>query len=317
MPASTAKLDANESMFLENELRHVETKLWERRIPPLMARVLFPVSFEIDEGAESYEWRSADAVGVARIISNAADDAPMVDAFETPHTSTIRSIGDGFRYSTQDIRAAMKANKPLQERKRVQASKAIKLRENKIAFEGSKKDQIKGIFDTPNASIVTAAAAAASPNGIAWSAASGKTPNEIINDMFNLVDTPNNATGGVEKVDTLVLPIAAYNYISSTQKAAGTDTTILEFFRRVRPGVTVMSAVEMNSVTNLPSGSATPTTVAMAYTRSDEHLRLQVPMEERQLPPQAENFSYKVLIEARTGGVVVYLPLSIAFMEGI
>lgn len=317
MPQSTRKLDANESMFLEQELTSMETRLWERKKPPLSAFTLFPVATDIEEGADTYQWREADVVGVARVISNDADDVPLVDAYEKKNTSQIRSIADGFKISTQDIRAAAMAGKPLEQRKRNQASDAIRLKMNQIAFAGSPKDNIRGIFNCANASIVTAGAAAASPNGTAWSAASGKTADEIIADMFSLVDTPNNVTNGVESVDTLVLPIASYNYISALQKSAASDLTVLEFFKRVRPGITVVSAVEMNSVANPPSGAATAANVAMAYKRDDEHLRMQIPMMERALPPQPLNLIMKVVVESRFGGVVVYLPLSVAFMEGV
>jgi hypothetical protein len=317
MPPATRKLDDAESMFFENELRSLETRLWERKTPPFSAFTLFPISYEIDEGADTYEWREADVVGIARIISNDADDLPLVDAYEKKNTSHIRSIGDAFKYSTQEIRAAAMAGKPLEQRRRNSAARAIDLKMNQIAFAGSPKDDIRGVFQTSNASIVVAAAAAAAPNGIAWSAASGKTADEIIADMFSLVDTPNNVTNGVERVDTLVLPIAPYNYISALQKSAASDTTVLEFFRRVRPEIMVVSAAEMNSVASPPSGAAGPLSVAMAYTRSDEHLRMQIPMAQRALPPQPINLIQKVPVESRFGGVVVYLPLSMAFMEGI
>jgi hypothetical protein len=304
-------------MFLEQELTAMETRLWERKKPPLGAFTLFPVATDIPEGADTYQWREANVVGVARVISNDADDVPLVDAYEEKNTSHIRSIADGFKISTQDIRAAAMAGKPLEQRKRNQASDAIRLKMNQIAFAGSPKDDIRGVFQTANASIVTAATAAASPNGTAWSAASGKTADEIIADMFNLVDTPNNVTNGVEFVDTLVLPVAAYNYISSLQKSAASDKTVLAFFREVRPEVTVVKAVEMNSVANPPSGAAAAANVAMAYKRDDEHLRMQIPMMERALPPQAINLIQKIVVESRFGGVVVYLPLSMAFMEGV
>jgi len=317
MPEFQTRDDALDSQFLARELESVKARVWEVKRPPFGAFSLFPQNMDADPGAETIVWRQTGKTGVAKIIANTADDLPLVDAYEEENKSDVRSIGVGFRYSNQDIRAARLANKPLTARKAMAARRAVDQKMNQIAFSGDKKHNIRGIFETANANIVVAATAAAAPNGIAWSAASGKTPDEIIEDMFNLVDTPNEASNGVERPDTLVLPIAAFNYISSTQKSSASDVTILEFFRRVRPGVTVMSMTEFDSVANPPSGAASATSVAMAFTRSDEHLSMEIPMAFTQHAPQNKNLDWTVPCEARFGGVIVYLPVSIAFMEGI
>lgn len=317
MPESSAKLDAADSMFLATELEYIKSRVWEKKIPPFAAFQLFPVTSEADEGADTIVWEEIEMIGVAKIVANDGDDLPMVDAFMTENKSSVRTIGDGYRITNQDVRRARKAGKNLSARKAMAARRAHDQTMNTIAFNGSKKDDIKGIFDTPNANIVVAIAAAAAPNGIAWTAASGKTPEEIIQDMFALVDTPNEVTNGVEKPNTLVLPIAAYNYISATQKSTASDTTILEFFQRVRKGVTVVSATEFDAVTNPPSGAAGPLSVAMAFVRDEEHLSLEIPMPFRQNAPQPRNLVNVIPCESRFGGVIVYLPLAIAFMEGI
>lgn len=311
------KLDAADSIFLARELESIKARVWERKRPPFGAFMLFPQNYDVDPGAETIVWRQTDQVGVARIVANSADDLPRVDVLDQENFSHVRSIGVSYAFTNQEIRAANLANKPLTARRAESARRAVDQKMNQIAFNGSKKDNLKGIFETVNANIVVAGTAAASPNGIAWSAASGKTADEILDDMFSMVDTPNEATNGVEKPDTMVLPIAAFNYISATPRSTQSDTTILEFFRRVRPGVAVMSMTEFDSVAVPPSGAGTAASVGMAFVRSDEHVTMEIPMGFTQNPPQPRNLESVVPCEARFGGVIVHLPLSIAFMEGI
>lgn len=310
------RLDAADSVFLDRELQSIKARVWARKRPPFGAFALFPQSYEADPGAETIVWRQTDQVGVARIVANSADDLPRVDVLDQENFSHIRTIGVSYAFTNQEIRAANLANKPLTARRAEAARRATDQRMNTIAFNGSKKDNLKGIFETANANIVVAGTAAAAPNGIAWSAASGKTADEILTDMFALVDTPNQATNGVERPNTMVLPIAAFNYISATPRSTQSDTTILEFFRRVRPGVAVMSMTEFDSVAVPPSGGAA-TSVAMAFVRSDEHVTMEIPMAFTQNAPQPRNLEQVVPCEARFGGVIVHLPLSIAFMEGV
>lgn len=310
------RLDAADSIFLSRELESIKARVWERKRPPFGAFQLFPQSYEADPGAETIVWRQTDQVGVARIVANSSDDLPRVDVLDQENFSHVRTIGVSYAFTNQEIRAANLANKPLQARRAEAARRAVDQRMNQIAFNGSKKDNLKGIFETANANIVVAGTAAAAPNGTAWSAASGKTADEILTDMFALVDTPNQATNGVERPDTMVLPIAAFNYIAATPRSATSDTTILEFFRRVRTGVAVMSMTEFDTVAVPPSGGAAAA-VGMAFVRSDEHVTMEIPMAFTQNAPQARNLEQVVPCEARFGGVIVHLPLSISFMESI
>lgn len=320
MPRSTQKEDAADSAFFARELEHVKTRVWEHQYPPRSSFELFPLSTEVDPGAEVIVWQEMDRVGVAKVIASYASDLPRVDIFGEENISKIRTVGDAFGYSNQDIRAARFAGKPLETRKAEAAREAMDTTINNVAWFGDRKNGLKGILETTNANLVVAGTAAASPNGTAWSSASGKTVTEILIDLHNLYQASRTASNDVERVDTIVLPPDALGYINTQPRSTTSDTTVLEFFRRTHPDVReVRSAVELTSVpaANLPSGGASAANVAMAYSRSPDKLSHEIPMMFTMHAPQFRNLEQVIPCESRTGGVIVYRPVSISFMESV
>lgn len=321
MPESAARADAQDSLFFERELEHVKAKVWEVDRPPFSAFDLFPLSTEVDEGAEVIVWRELDKVGVAKVIASYATDLPRVDAFAQENISPVRTIGVAYGYSTQDIRAARLAGRPLDSTKAMAARQANDQRVNEVAWRGDRKHGLKGIFQTAGANIVAPVAAVAAPNGTEWNSTSGKTADEILTDLHNLVQAPRTATNDVERPDTLVLPTDEYAYINSTPRSATSDTTILDFFRRTHPEIrSILTAVELNDVpvAYRPSGTGSAAVnIGMAFNRSPDKITHEIPMMFRQHAPQLRNLEQVVPCESRTGGVIVYRPLAIAFMEAI
>lgn len=320
MPQSQQKMDAADSIFFARELEALKARVWERKYPPFSAFDLFPLSTEIDAGAETIVWQEMDRVGIAKVISAYANDLPRVDVYGSENTSMIRTVGDSYGFSNQDIRAARLAGKPLSSRKATAARQAMDQAMNRIAWFGDRKHGLKGVLETANANLVVAGTAAAAPNGTAWSAASGKTADEILVDLHNLYQASRTASSDVERVDTIVLPPDPLGYINVTPRSATSDTTILEFFRRTHPDVrTITSAVELTSVpaASLPSGGASAANVAMAFNRSEETLTHEIPMMFTQHPEQVVGLEHIIPCEGRTGGVIVYRPVAISFMEGV
>lgn len=319
MPQSQAKLDAADSAFFARELEALKSRVWERQYPPFSAWEFFPLSTEIDPGAEVIIWQEMDRIGFAKVIASYASDLPRVDIYGQENSSSIRTVGDSYGFSKQDIRAARFAGRPLDSRKADAARLAAEFRANEIAWFGDRKNGLKGVLETANANLVVAGTAAASPNGTAWSSASGKTPEEILDDLHNLYQASRTASNDIERVDTILLPPDPYGYINQKARSANSDTTILKFFLGNHPGVNVTTATELTSVpaASLPSGGASAANVAMAYNRSPEKLTHEIPMMFTQHEQQLQGLEHVIPCELRTGGVIVYRPVSISFMESV
>jgi hypothetical protein len=319
MPQSLAKLDAADAIFFGRELESVMARVWEARRPPLSAFEYFPITSEADPADVAIIWYEMDSIGEAKIIAAGSHDLPRIDVFMRENVGTIRQIGDKFAYTTQDIRAAQKSGKPLSTMQASAAMRATNLRMNTIAWFGDQAAQLPGFMTAANVSRVVPAAAAAAPNGTGWNSASGKTPDEIITDANNLINASISVSNGVETIDTVLMAPDEYAYIATVPRSGTSDTTILEFLRRVHPGVTFAAVAELADVlaTRLPVQAGAAANMAVAFRRSDEVLRFEIPLQFTQLAPQPRDLEFEVPCEAKCGGLLVHLPLAIATMQGI
>ena len=99
-------LDEGESLFFARELEHIKSQSYDKKYPKLKARMLFPLEFEANAGAETITYEQYDQVGMAKIISNYADDLPRADVKGTEFTSRVRTIAASYGYNYDEINAA-------------------------------------------------------------------------------------------------------------------------------------------------------------------------------------------------------------------
>ena len=88
------------SVFFARELDYVKSQSYDVEYPELTALSLFPMSSEVDPGAETVTYYSYDKVGLAKIISNYATDLPRADV---KGNGIARSMGE-FAYTEADLK---------------------------------------------------------------------------------------------------------------------------------------------------------------------------------------------------------------------
>ena len=302
----SVNLDANETAFFSRELEFVKARTYDKKYAEVRYSKFIPVSTEANSGADSITYTSYDMAGMAKIISNYADDLPRCDAFGTQTTVKVRGIGDAYGYNLQEIRASQMANKGLDQKKANSARRGVEQKLNNLAWLADGTDGIYGLIRNPNITAHTA------PTG-GWSAAAAAT---ILADMMYAIDTITTTTNGVEIPNTLLMPLKQYALISSKPLAVGSDTTILEFFKRQRPGVTVEWLQELKDVTTAPY-SGTTKDCMLAYANDSDHLSFEMPQAFEQLPAQERNLEFVINCHARCAGVLVYYPTAVHIVENI
>jgi len=301
-------LDAAENIFFERQLEQVRNKTYDIKYAALKARMLIPVDNSVDPGAETVKYEQFDEVGQAKIINSYADDLPRVDIKAKEFRQPIKSIGVGFGYSTQELRAAKFAGKPLEARRATTTRRAVEQTIDRIAATGDAANGLLGLLNQPNALVF------AVPNNAGGTSAhwADKSPDEILADLNGIVNLIVSTTKEIEQPDTLLLPVDQYTLISSTPRSANSDTTILKYFLTNNPFI---HAVEpWAKLSGVGSGS---TDRMVAYRRDPDALQLIISMEFTQYPPQPKGLAFEIPCEARCGGVQVYYPLSICYGDGI
>lgn len=299
------------SVFFARELDQVKSKTYDRQYPELSALNHFPQTSEINPGADTFTFYSYDEVGLAEIISNYSTDLPRVDVFGTPKTVKIRSLGDAYGYSVQEMRAAAFAGKSLDASKASAARRAIETKHNRIAFVGDAASGLVGVFSSDNG-----VPRYTIPDGAAGDTAwAKKTAQEIINDVSGMHEAVDEMTNSVEKPDTLMIASSVYALLSRTI-ISGTAVSVLSFIRDNLDWLKeIIPAPELNAKNT--SCNPTGENLAFLYTNDSEKFSVETPMPFYQHPAQNKNLEVEIACESRVAGATFYYPLSAIIGVGI
>lgn len=304
------------SMFFTRELEHVKGQTYDVVRAPLRAFDLIPTDSTAGAGAESVVYEQYDMTGLAKIIADYADDLPRSDVKGKQFVARVRSVGNSYGYSLQEVRAAQMAGKPLQQRKANAATRSQRELWNRIAFYGDAEHGLQGWLTNTNIP-ADAVENDGTADATVWSA---KTPAQILRDMNDLVNGIITRTNGSEQPDTLVLPLEQYTKITTTRADSGTDTTIAQYFLNNSPFVNSLEWSNEISATQRTANMGTdPYTgdIMIAYRRDPDAIMLEMPQMFEQLPVQERGLEFVVPCHSRIAGVIIPYPLSMAIGEGI
>lgn len=306
------RIDSAETAFFLRQLTYIKAKTYDTKYKNLVAMQIFPVSSEAGIGAEEYLYRKFSMTGFAKIIADYAQDFPRVDVYGEEVTGKIRSIGDSYGYSIQEIRRSQMTGTQLDIKRAKAARRAIEEKIDDIAWNGDENYGLQGFIDYPGITEYE------TPNGDGgtpeWTT---KTSLEILADLNGLLSAIWVTTNMVERPDTIILPPAQFFYINtqpmgSTADGQFTDKTILQWFKDNHPEITSILPVN-----ELAGAGADESDRMMAFTRDEDHVTFEIPQMFEQFDPQYKGMSLEIPCHARCGGISIYYPLSVAFADNI
>ncbi len=325
MASKGTRFDSEEaaSVFFARELDYVKERSYDVQYPELTAVKLFPVSSEVDEGAETVTYYTYNKTGIGKVISNYSNDLPRADVDSKVSHALIKSIGASYGYSAQEMRASRLAGKSLDARKAEAARFAVDSRINQIAWAGDDESGLVGVLTKTNDIPVYAAPVGATSGKTKWTE---KTADEILDDVNGLAKGVAKLTKNIERPDTLCVPAEVYMDIA-TRRLPLINATVLDYLLDHSPYIKdIISTAELDAdcaETN-PYAEGAPTVlpgdgvgVAFLFTNKINKLSLENPMPYMQYPAQIRNLETLIPCEARTAGVIVYYPYSAAIMTGV
>ena len=303
-------LDADQLIFFKRQLEYIKSQSYDVKYPNPTITSILPVSVEADPGAETITYEQFDSVGVMKFISDYADDLPRSDVKGKQFSIIVQSLGGSYGWSIQEVRAAEMAKRNINGMRSMAARRSNDQLVNRIGWfaDGSAAwAGLTGLLYHPN---ITKAAATTG----GWGSA---TADQIIADVNNALQSVVTLTNGVEACDTVLLPLAKYGHIATTPRSSTSDTTILEFLRRVHPGVTFAAVNELKDVTPNPRTAGGATQVMVCLRRQPDALQLEIPVIYEQFAAQERNLSFIVPVHSRIAGLNVYYPLSAVIVDGL
>lgn len=303
-------LDASSSIFFRRELEFVKARSYDVEYQDLMARQLFPVSNEAGAYAQVITFTTYDRVGMAQIISSYAKDLPRADITGVQESSPVRPIGLSFAYTVDEVLASEALGKSLEQRRVNAVQRGTEETIDTIAWYGDSATGLPGFLTNPN--IPTGAVAQGASGQTTWA---DKTPGEILADVNDLFGTVYAVTRKKEKPTRLLLPVLQWNYIMSTPRSDNSDTTIAQYLVANSPFLSSLDdIVAVNELDGAGTGGAD---MMVVYDPDPDKLTMEVPLELQFLPVQERGLTFEVPAWAKTGGVIIYKPMSIRFAYGI
>ena len=314
-----ARLDDNQSIFLETQLRSVDSKIYDMKFALLKGRFLIPKIMDISEVDNEYTYQMYETAGSAMIIANAADDLPSVNVSARDYTSRVKPLGTSFSYNMFDIKAAAQKGKPLSDLLARAARRAIEEQIDELIAFGSTDHNMTGFVNHSSVedSEFVPVVKAAGGGDDTWlkNGAPNATGLEMVADVNNFVAQGWNALKEAEGLGdkiSLVLPAAEYAYFAATPMGDNADKTALKFVLENNPFLE--SITPWHKLAGVGAGNANR---MVRYIKDPMILGCLIPMEYSPQMVQIDGLNYKIPVVARCGGTVIRYPVAVGYGDGI
>ena len=287
-------------LFLERQLEYIRPQVFEVQYADIKYPTVLPVTSEAGPGAQTFTYRIMDATGEFKLIADAADDLPRADISQTEKSINIRSFGGSFGYTVQELRAAQMANIALEQRRAAAVRRAYEEKVEDLAFFGESTVGLSGFFNNSTVDVVAADK---------WF--STATAQEMLELLNYGVTAIINASKMKEQPDTILMAWEDYNKVSTTRNSDSSDVTVLEYFLRTNPYIRNVEPINQLDADN----SVLNTNRMVVYKRDPEKVQLHVPQPLELFPPQQRGLEFIVPAHARVGGVALYYPKSVIYVQ--
>ena len=291
-------------LFLERQLEFIRPQVFEVTYADIKYPTLLPVTSEAGPGAQTFTYRIMDSTGEFKLIADAADDLPRADISQVEKSINIRSFGGSFGYTVQELRAAQMANIALEQRRASAVRRAYEEKVEADAMFGESTVGLAGFFNNSTVDVIAADK---------WF--TGTTASGTAQDMLELlnygVSAIINASNMKEQPDTILLAYEDYNKISTTRNSDSSDVTVLEYFLRTNPYIRNVEPINQLDADN----SVLNTNRMVVYKRDPEKVQLHIPQPLELFPPQQRGLEFIVPAHARVGGVALYYPKSVIYVQ--
>ena len=289
-------------LFLERQLEHIRPQVFETVYADIKYPTILPVTSEAGNAAQTFTYRIMDSTGDFKLIADAADDLPRADISQTEKSIVIRSFGGSFGYTVQELRAAQMANIALEQRRAAAVRRAYEEKVEEVAMFGESAANLAGFFNNSTVDVLQADK---------WFTDSGTTSQEMLEVLNYGVTAIVNSTNMKEQPDTILISYEDFRIISTQRNSDSSDVTVLEYFLRTNPFIrNIEPILQLDK-----DKSSLQTNRMVVYRRDPEKVQLHLPQPLELFPPQQRGLEFIVPAHARVGGVALYFPKSVIYVQ--
>lgn len=296
----------NMALFFQRELQVIETTIFTRPRPPLKAEQLIPVDTSIPPGASEWGFDRIQEVGFARWASANPRDMPRVGVRKERALFPMATAWDGYSFTWDDLQKARMTGLPLDPTLALAARRVLEEMRNRVWLRGAPEKSFVGFINDPFVPVTT-------PIVGDWDGTNGSvTPQQILEAMHAAVETVKRNSLETFEPDTMVLPLNAYSYISTTPLGNGSDMTIRAHF--------LANSDQIRNITpllELETAGAGGTGRAVIYRRDPEVLEAKASVLFEAQPPQTIGLETQVALVSKIGGVAWKEPIAAVYVDGV
>jgi hypothetical protein len=289
-------------LFLERQLEYIRPQVFETVYADIKYPTILPVTAEAGNAAQTFTYRIMDSTGDFRLLADAADDLPRADISQVEKSINIRSFGGSFGYTVQELRAAQMANIALEQRRAAAVRRAYEEKVEEVAMFGEASASLAGFFNNSTVDVLTADK---------WITDSGTTSQEMLELLNYGVTAIVNGSKMKEQPDTILISYEDFRVISTQRNSDSSDVTVLEYFLRTNPYITSIEPINQLDADN----SSLTTNRMVVYKRDPQKVQLHIPQPLELFPPQQRGLEFIVPAHARVGGVAIYFPKSVIYVQ--
>ena len=289
-------------LFLDRQLEYIRPQIFEVEYADIKYSTILPVTAEAGPGSQQFTYRIMDATGDFKLISDAADDLPRADVSQTEKSINIRSFGGSFGYTVQELRAAQMANLSLEQRRASAVRRAYEEKVESVAMFGEGSVSLAGFFNNATVDVISANK---------WFSTSAVTAQEMLEILNQGVSAIISGSNMKEQPDTILMPYEDYNIVSTTRNSDSSDVTVLEYFLRTNPFIRNVEPINQLAAAN----SSLIKNRLVVYKRDPQKVQLHIPQPLELFPPQQRGLEFIVPAHARVGGVALYYPKSVKYVQ--
>ena len=289
-------------LFLDRQLEYIRPQIFEVEYADIKYPTILPVTAEAGPGSQQFTYRIMDATGDFKLISDAADDLPRADVSQTEKSINIRSFGGSFGYTVQELRAAQMANVALEQRRAAAVRRAYEEKVESVAMFGEGSVNLAGFFNNATVDVISANK---------WFSTSAVTAQEMLEILNQGVSAIISGSNMKEQPDTILMPYEDYNTVSTTRNSDSSDATVLEYFLRTNPYIRNVEPINQLAAAN----SSLTKNRLVVYKRDPQKVQLHIPQPLELFPPQQRGLEFIVPAHARVGGVALYYPKSVKYVQ--
>ena len=311
---------ANATMFLTRQLEYVRSKVVDVKYAPLKILEYIPLATDVPADVDSYVFFVYDSTGKAVIVQPDTKQLPRVETNAKELGGRVVSLGESYGWTLTELRQAARLNVPLTEKKAAAARRAMNASIDELCSFGYLGVSPKGPKQTGevggfvNNALITPAKA--SDNWL-----SVGTPV----DPLKISAAINAATGFVFSntkqiwtVDTWLMATSLYTKIATTPMVLGTtalNVTVLEYIMSNNPWIKNAEPWWRLDGAGTDGSTYSGYHRNIFYKRDPEVLEAVVPIDFEQMPAEQKALQFEVACHARCGGVKVYQPGAIFYLD--